>query len=161
MLKLHTKKSPHLVNGAEWRKEMVRSLVRSGSIAMSEFRRDSMLGLLGPDGHLLRLNSYMSSNAGKVQQLASDLGFQDAVTDDTLFVSGSMFWVRLEAIKPLLESRLHASDFERESGQLDGTLAHAIERLFGACVEASGYRIAPVGIATRRENVPYPYARRD
>lgn len=161
VLKLHTKKSPHLTNGAAWRKELVQTLVRAGSAAMAEFERDPTLGLIAPAAHFLHLDTYMGSNAAKVSALASQLGLLDAVTDKTFFASGSMFWVRLDAIRPLLESSLRPSDFETEAGQLDGTLAHAVERLFAACVDASGYRIAPAGAAELANRIRYPYARAD
>ena len=41
------------------------------------------------------------------------------------FVSGSMFWVRLEALRPLLDAHLDEWEFEAEQGQIDGTFAHA------------------------------------
>ena len=36
-------------------------------------------------------------------------------------------------------------EFEVESGQMDGTMAHAIERLFGALAVSEGYRVASLG----------------
>jgi hypothetical protein len=71
-----------------------------------------------------------------------------------------MFWARTAALKPLLDLRLETDDFPPELGQLDGTLAHAIERLYYFACERAGLdwvkvarrdlfrstsRIAPVG----------------
>jgi hypothetical protein len=50
-----------------------------------------------------------------------------------------MFWCRPQALKPLLDLELDLDEFERENGQMDGTLAHAIERLFLFTVEKAGY----------------------
>ena len=55
------------------------------------------------------------------------------------FPSGSMFWARPEALSPLLSLDLSTEDFAKESGQIDGTLAHAIERIFLYACERAGF----------------------
>ena len=44
------------------------------------------------------------------------------------FFGGTMFWVNVESVRGLLG--YGASSFEPEAGQIDGTFAHALERLF-------------------------------
>ena len=60
----------------------------------------------------------------------------DAALD---FPAGSMFWARGAALRPLLDLGLSFDDFPAETGQTDGTLAHAIERLFLHSCERAGY----------------------
>ncbi|MFX8660761.1 rhamnan synthesis F family protein, partial [Acinetobacter baumannii] len=53
---------------------------------------------------------------------------------------GNMFWARTAALRPLLDGRITYDLFPPEQGQLDGTLAHAIERSVGLVARANGYR---------------------
>ena len=50
-----------------------------------------------------------------------------------------MFWFKPQALDPLLNCGLTFDDFPEECGQLDGTIAHAIERAFLFIVEAAGF----------------------
>jgi lipopolysaccharide biosynthesis protein len=51
---------------------------------------------------------------------------------DFRFPAGSMFWFRMAALPQLLDEEFVSIDeFEFEAGQLNGTLAHAIERIVG------------------------------
>ena len=55
-----------------------------------------------------------------------------------------MFWARVKAIEPLLKLGMKTSDFEEETGQIDGTLAHSIERSLCFIAEKEGYLSAPI-----------------
>ena len=57
------------------------------------------------------------------------------------FVAGTMFAARTAALRPLTKLDSAQMTYEREQGQRDGTLAHAIERLMAAVVLYTGYRI--------------------
>ena len=62
----------------------------------------------------------------------------DSALDDTFFGAGSMFWFRRSALA-VLADRISPELFEAEKGQLDGTSAHAIERLFPVEARRQGY----------------------
>ena len=99
-----------------------------------------------------------------MRRLATWLGPPPFDPEADRFVAGSMFWVRLEALRPLLDAHLDPQLFESERGQVDGTCAHAVERLFGLCVDAAGFRWRPPPGPAESPIPPtaaLPYARRD
>lgn len=58
------------------------------------------------------------------------------------FPAGGMFWARTAAVRPILEFDWEYEMFPQESGQLDGELHHAVERLFGVVPRLTGYQHA-------------------
>jgi lipopolysaccharide biosynthesis protein len=50
-----------------------------------------------------------------------------------------MFWVKTEAIRPLLDITWNYEMFPEETSQMDGALQHGLERLFGDLARARGY----------------------
>lgn len=170
VLKLHTKRSPHRRDGERWRDEMVQALVhptRSDPIA-AMFEQDPGLGMVAPEGHMLPLASYMGANLDAIGRITARSGLDRPQLDDPHFLSGSMGWLRLPALRPLLDLDLAEDEFEPERGQVDGTLAHALERTLSLVMAAQGYRIATAAdvcgdrhAATAAAARRYPYARPD
>lgn len=166
VLKLHTKRSTHRDDGAQWRHELIERLLgpERAQRIFASLQATPALGLVAPEGHVQPLNFYWGANEDNVQSLLTQMGIAaaDAQTDN--FIAGSMFWVRLGALRPILDSHLPRSLFEPEAGQVDGTIAHAIERIVGLAVDHAGYQRCDaaqlLGIPTA-ENQPYAYARRD
>lgn len=53
---------------------------------------------------------------------------------------GSNFWIRTKALKPLYNKDWSYSDFPEEPlRELDGTIMHAIERIYPYCVQDAGF----------------------
>ena len=74
-----------------------------------------------------------------------------------------MFWLRPAALRLLLDAHLEVAEFEAEAGQLDGTLAHAIERVFSLSASAGGFStLSAAGLLGLAEAArgTYPYAQR-
>lgn len=166
VLKLHTKQSIHRQNGSEWRRDLLARLLapRRASRLHAAFVADPDLGLVAPEGHVQPLSHYWGANKRRVHYLVSRTGLPPLRADSN-FVAGSMFWVRLEALRQLLDAHLDEWEFEPESGQIDGTCSHAVERLFASFILAGGYRVATAAAICRDsaqavDDAPYPYAER-
>ncbi len=140
VLHIHTKRSPHhswQLGG--WRRYMMESLLgNSQRVAgiLQQFGQNETLGILFPDPyHPIKPFIYMKSNSNdhniqKLLKLAGKHKTEINHLDRTFFPAGDMFWFRGKAIQSFIEMGLSAHDFEPEKGQFDGTLAHAIERMF-------------------------------
>ena len=76
VLKLHTKRSPHLASGDRWRRELLESLLSPQNVPgiLEAFQRDARLGLVVPNGHLLPLEKYGGANMDNVGYLARRMG---------------------------------------------------------------------------------------
>lgn len=54
---------------------------------------------------------------------------------------GSFFWAKTKAIRPLFEMGMTYASFDKEEGQIDGTLAHALERIIACVVRGRNYNM--------------------
>ncbi len=165
VLKLHTKRSTHRSDGEDWRRELTGRLLdadRAGAI-FNAFLQDAELGLVAPEGHVQRLDYYWGANERNVGALLARMGLPAADISRDTFVAGSMFWVRLSALRPLLDTHLQRSLFEPEAGQVDGTQAHAVERVVSLVVRHAGAKqgtAATVLGLPFDDGQPYQYARK-
>jgi lipopolysaccharide biosynthesis protein len=104
------------------------------------FRAFPDLGLIGPDGHRLTDDSWWRQERPRVTDLACLMSAppQHLGLD---FFAGSMFWFRPVALKPIADLGLTANDFLAEAGQIEGTLANALERCFSMSAKTAGFRV--------------------
>lgn len=142
VLKLHTKRSPHLLDGEIRRKLLFAMLCgeRNATLrALSAFERPKT-GLVGWEACWREASPYWMANRARVEQIATRMG-----TPENLkrlgFFEGSMFWFRPKALAALRELSFRQDDFESEAGQVDGTLHHAIERCFTIAAWTRGFEV--------------------
>jgi O-antigen biosynthesis protein len=145
---IHSKKSPHGGDPlASWGAYLMNNLMGSEDIVRSimHLLSNPKIGIVFPQ-HFFPLRYYL--NWGYNFDLAADLlarcGFQLDNNKLLEFPSGSMFWGRRDALLPLLNLKLTFDDFPEEAGQIDGTLAHAIERIILYICELADYRWAKI-----------------
>ena len=147
ILKLHTKKSIHRSDGNAWRTELFSKLLDPAVVdrVLAGFQANPRLGLVAPTGSVVPLTYFWEHNEARVRQLMRSMVGQEGGLHGETFVAGSMFYVRVDALRPLLDSDLGAKDFEPEAGQVDGTMAHAIERCFMLVCDHLGYECVETG----------------
>ncbi|KAA2311454.1 glycosyltransferase [Pseudooceanicola sediminis] len=106
---------------------------------MDAFVRQDDLGLVfAADPNILS----WSLNAGEARKLAPRLGLDSDVPAAFDFPVGTMFWIRAAALAPFVQLDLGWDDYPKEPLAYDGTMLHALERLFGLTVEAHGFKTA-------------------
>ncbi|UUQ63009.1 glycosyltransferase [Pseudomonas fuscovaginae UPB0736] len=134
LLKLHTKRSTHLGKSNSWADELFDYLLDP-----VRFRRSvehlcdpTHHPMLGHEGYRLPVTKQLDeSNRLHLVALAKRADIDPRQIEEADFFAGTMFFVRTEALRLLERMHLTNKDFEAERDQLNGTLAHALERFFG------------------------------
>ena len=149
ILKLHTKKSIHRDDGKIWRSEVLDCLTSPANTAkaLKYLCENANVGMIGPEGHIVSMNTYWGSNKDFVLALADRIGIEEDVVLNTPFVAGTMFYAKVAALWPLLEISISEEDFENEASQVDGTLAHAFERCFSLSLLPMDFLLASIKIS--------------
>lgn len=146
ILKLHTKKSPHRKDGNSWFNDVLSRLLPSVGVEsiIKQLSKPST-GSIGPSGHVVSLSRHMGGNRAIVSYLTESMTgkvYKSIVEkeDRYPFFGSTMFWCRMDFLDPLLDLYLMPSDFQSEDGQIDGTMAHATERILGKVLHKIGRR---------------------
>jgi lipopolysaccharide biosynthesis protein len=142
VLKLHTKRSPHLLDGEVRRKLLFLMLCgqeRAVARTLASFV-DPAVGMAGWAYCWRYAPPYWMANRARAEDIGQRMGAPEAALHLGFF-EGSMFWFRPKALAHLRALGLRTEDFEPESGQTDGTLHHAIERCFTMSAWSGGYQV--------------------
>ena len=124
---------------------------------LCEFERDPRLGLLCPPfpTHGLYFMNLCSGGWGpnfdNTKTLCKELGFDVPISGEKspLAPFGSVFWFRVKALEQLFSKGQGGAgwrheDFPPEPLPQDGTISHAIERVYPFAAQAAGYYPAQV-----------------
>lgn len=131
LVKIHTKKTLHRSDGDRWLNELTKDLIGRDALThiKHRFEHNEDLGIIGPSGNVLPTHFYLGSNLFHIKKLLERLNIDYEAFLGSTFVAGSMMAAKTRALIPLNNIGLSASEFEEEAGQVDGTIAHAIERI--------------------------------
>jgi lipopolysaccharide biosynthesis protein len=149
VLKLHTKKSPHREDGSAWLNSFLSALTQVAANPQHAAWKDNSMGLMAPAQHIVPLDYYWGSNAERVTLLMeSNLNEQDfeKLIASSSYVAGSMFLMARPLLNKVVTLPVSPASFEEETGQIDGTTAHALERMFGVLAHAHSLTIFPIEI---------------
>jgi lipopolysaccharide biosynthesis protein len=149
-VKVHTKKSTHRLDGDEWRSSLISPLLELlREKQLQKFLDENAeIALVAGETHLLNAYSYIggAGNIAWLRRLCLEFDIRPP-EEDFHFAAGSMFAGRVSSFLPIATHPFLADAFENEAGQMDGTLAHALERFFGLFVKAKGQMIAGARLA--------------
>lgn len=153
ILHVHSKHSPYGNALDGWRDYLFNTLLGSEEIVQNVFeifQQFPTIGMIAPQ-HFEHIRPAIGwgHNYSTAKKLAEHILIN--IKKDTYidFPSGSMFWARSKALEPLLMADLKSEDFQEEKGQMDGTLAHSIERLYFLICEQAGYDWLKIALRQR------------
>ncbi len=162
ILKLHTKKTKHREDGAQWRNDLMNQLLspRRFEFNIKKMRNPRYkFGIIGPERHVVSMDTYIGSNLENLLKLSKAIGVDENEMMQLPFVAGSMFFANTKIFEPILNLGLKDDDFDAERGQVDGTIMHAIERLFTISAHAGGWEISSTESAAKANvNKSYGFA---
>jgi len=145
-LHLHSKKSSHDSRmGEKWLRWLTDSLLYNGSYIaniLARLQDDETLGFVSapirPD---LYSHYTWRNNKDVAETLLVAMNLDKALLGEELsFPAGSFFWFKPAALKSLFTSSLNLEDFPEEPIPVDGTAAHALERLVFLIGKSTGFR---------------------
>ncbi|WP_226409654.1 rhamnan synthesis F family protein [Synechococcus sp. MU1625] len=142
ILKLHSKKSPHSNALSGWFLHCLDNLIGSKAVTATNLKalQSTEIGIVYPvENYALSLGikhdscwGHEDGNYKKANSFLTQFNLSHIKRDSQFrFPTGTMFWCKPDLLKPILDWNLDWQDFDEEGGQIDGTIAHSIERLIG------------------------------
>lgn len=143
--KIHGKKSPHLDHfGRSWRRYLITNTIGNDDTVKRIayfFSISPQLGVFAPVPFKGTNNNDWADNLAIAKELVAELDGEaaDRLGDEPLlYPSATVFWFRPQSLATLYR-RYPTESFPPEPLPVDGTVAHALERLIPFFARHSGY----------------------
>lgn len=149
---VHDKKSSHNIYnlvGSSFRDTIWDNMLASEDYINSiikTFDENECLGLIVPPRvyHSSNFTSfyynYWLKNVDEIKKLLDKMSIKIELNLNELPLSiGNCFWAKYDALKPLFELDLEYDNFPQEPLPLDGTISHALERIYGHVAASQGF----------------------
>jgi len=159
--KLHSKKSPHRADGEDWRRHLIAGVLGAPDVTqqrLTRFIEDTTAGFWVSDGQLYEGDNWWGANRPRATQLLARAQI-DPGPGPLRFPAGSIYWIKPQVLAQLISLGLGADDFEPEQALVDGTTAHAIERIMGALAQANALQIVQARTLQTPDLDPEPQSR--
>lgn len=145
---IHTKKSPEAGDwfGEKWRDNMFRSILSQPALDLFD---DPEVGLVIPDNPR---NNGWGKNWDEASRLAAHWK-RSLPLHPGPFPIGNMFWVRGRVLAAMRDATCD-SHWPHEPVPVDGTVLHAIERLWPMACDVAGSKLAAIYAHVRRGREP-------
>jgi glycosyltransferase involved in cell wall biosynthesis len=163
VLLLHSKLSSHDPRLSNWRQHLLGNLVGSREIVESIFeifKQFPDIAMIAGQ-HMAGIREWLGwgENFELSKTLAERVGAKIHRNSTLDYPSGSMLWARTAALRPFWDA-LDMDDFAPDTTgrQRDGTMAHAVERLFYIAAEVAGFswlKVAQPELFENRDTIEY------
>lgn len=155
---IHTKKSGYNKFQKSWRRYLTHTTFGKKTLVnqiLNLFADDKNVGLVFPAYfYILRNQPNFGKNYDQYERLYMML-FGDIPQEKCSdYPAGSFFWARTSMLQPLFDLDLQVEDFDKEDGQVDGTVAHALERILGSLPTITGHQVRCIAV-----DVPFDLTR--
>ena len=147
---IHTKKSVDVEDsnvGESWYKFLLENLLGGDAGAMADSILSSMksnpsIGMVFPDDPNI---IGWSDNYDIAESIAVRVGINQ-LPDNITFPIGTMFWATTGALRPFVELEYKWGDYPEEPLPYDGTMLHALERLFPLALSKNNLTFATTNV---------------
>lgn len=156
IMKLHTKsidRRKYRLNGVDLKKERWRNILVDSMLKSPErFSRcmdifnDGKTGCLCSHELYVKLTMKRKEDMHLLKNEADRLGIS---TEGGKFCAGTMFIIRPECLKRIVEAEIDPTVWENKGSHAIGTLAHVYERLLTLSVTDAGYNISTLSAYSR------------
>ena len=142
---IHTKKTTFTNFGDDWRKYLLENLIGSKDIIseiLTDYENNDKLGFIFPENYykvLLEYGNELTKNDKYyMNYLLKQIDKNKKVGKLIDFPAGNMFWARVQAVFQIFNIDIY-KQFPTEKYQADGTIMHAIERIWLFLVKMNGF----------------------